>query len=143
MATTAKAALFTGQKAIQPFLELTQISIREPTAGEAVVEMVATHIRSYSSEILDGTRSFMSIPPMVPGNGGIGIVRAIGPGNTLLQVGQLVAIDPAIRARDNPISPDTIIMGFFASGPGGKSLHSAWKNGTWAEKAVIPVEVLV
>ncbi|GJJ76424.1 hypothetical protein EMPS_08783 [Entomortierella parvispora] len=142
MATTARAALFTGPKATQPYLEFVELPIREPAAGEAVVEILAAHVRSYVSENLSGERPFRSIPPMVPGNGGIGVIRAIGPGNTLLEVGQLVAIDPAIRARDNAISPDTIIMGFYAAGPGGKSLHSVWKNGTWAEKAVIPFEVL-
>ncbi|GJJ73202.1 hypothetical protein EMPS_05560 [Entomortierella parvispora] len=142
MTTTVRAALFTGQKATPPYLEPVDLPIREPSAGEAVVEIVAAHIRSYASESLSGVRPFMGVAPMVPGNGGVGIIRAIGPGSTILKVGQMVAIDPAIRARDNAISPDTIIMGFFAAGPGGTSLHSVWRHGTWAEKAVIPFEVL-
>lgn len=83
----------------------------------------------------------MSIVPMVPGTGGVGIIRSLGPGNTILQVGQMVVLDPTIRARDNPIAPDTIMLGLFAAGPGGHSIHSVWQNGTWAEKVVAPVEI--
>lgn len=142
-ATSAKAAVYHGPKPEPPFLTLTDIPIRSPTAGEAVVEILASQVRSYASEILDGSRQFPSLLPMVPGPGGVGIIRSIGPGNTILQPGQLVIIDATIRARDNAVAPDAMISGLVAAGPAGQSLQSVWTHGVWAEKAVLPVENLV
>ncbi|GJJ76423.1 hypothetical protein EMPS_08782 [Entomortierella parvispora] len=124
------------------FLTITEIPIREPTSGEAVVEILAARVLSYASEIFDGSRPYPNLLPLVPGAGGIGIIRSIGPGNTTLQTGQMVVIDPTIRARDNAISPDIMLHGLIAYGPGPQSLQSVWNHGTWAEKSIIPVENL-
>jgi len=141
--STARAAISHGPKPNPPFLTLSEILIREPTAGEAVIDVLATHIRSYASEILDGTREFPKILPSVPGSGAVGRIRSIGPGNTILQPGQLVVLDPTFRARDNVVAPAAIISGLLAPGPAGESLQSVWLNGSWAEKMVVPVENLV
>ena len=73
----------------------------------------------------------------------MGIIRSIGPGNTTLQTGQLVVIDPTVRARDNAISPAIMLLGITADGPGAQNLQSVWNHGTWAEKSIIPIENLV
>lgn len=143
LSTTTKAAVFHGAKPTGPFLTISEIPIREPTSGEAVVEILAARVLSYASEIFDGSRPYPNLLPFVPGAGGIGIIRSIGPGNTTLQPGQLVVIDPTIRARDNAISPDIMLHGLIAYGPGPQSLQSVWNHGTWAEKSILPVENLV
>ncbi|GJJ76443.1 hypothetical protein EMPS_08802 [Entomortierella parvispora] len=142
-ATTAKAAISQAPKQNPPFVTLSEIPIREPTAGEAVIDILATHIRSYASEILDGTRVFPKIFPSVPGTGAVGRIRSIGPGSTVLRPGQLVIFDPTIRARDDAVAPAAIISGLLAPGPAGESLQSVWLNGSWAEKMVAPVENLI
>ncbi|KAG0052151.1 hypothetical protein BGZ83_002924 [Gryganskiella cystojenkinii] len=141
-ATTAKAAVYSGSKPEPPYLTITHLPIRSPTAGEAVVEIVAAHVRSYSYEWFNGSKQFPNLLPMVPGPGAVGIIRSIGPGNTVLQVGQLVIVDSTIRARDNAVNPAAMISGLMAAGPGGQSLQSVWSHGTWTERALVPFENL-
>lgn len=69
----------------------------------------------------------------------IGRVDSVGPGAVSLQPGQLVFFDITVRARDNP----TVIMlqGLIAiEQDGGQKLQSYWRNGSFAEKVLVPLE---
>ena len=52
--------------------------------GEVVVDIVATRVLSYMNEVFSGTRNYALDLPIIPGPGGIGRVRAIGPDATKL-----------------------------------------------------------
>ncbi|GJJ78433.1 hypothetical protein EMPS_10792 [Entomortierella parvispora] len=125
---TTKAAVFHGPKPVAPFLTISELPLREPTSGEAVVEILAARVLTYAHELFDGTRPYPNLLPFVPGVGGMGIIRSIGPGNTTLQTGQLVVIDPTVRARDNAISPDIMLLGLIAGGPGSQRLQEVWHH---------------
>ena len=49
--------------------------------------------------------------PIIPGPGGIGRVRAIGPDATKLAVGDWVFCDPTVRSRDDVVAPDITLQG--------------------------------
>ena len=69
--------------------------------GEVIVDVVATRVLSYMTEVFDGTRNYALDLPIIPGPGGIGRVRAIGPDATKLSVGDWVFCDPTVRSRDD------------------------------------------
>lgn len=63
--------------------------------GEVIVDIVATRVLSYMNEVFDGTRNYALDLPIIPGPGGIGRVRAIGPDATRLAIGDWVFCDRA------------------------------------------------
>jgi NADPH:quinone reductase-like Zn-dependent oxidoreductase len=74
--------------------------------GEVIVDVVATRVLSYMNEVFSGERNYALDLPVIPGPGGIGRVRAIGPDSTKLAVGDWVFCDPTVRSRDDAIAPD-------------------------------------
>lgn len=108
--------------------------------GEILVDVVAAPVASYADRIFSGARNYLLEPPVVPGPGGIGRVRATGPDATKLSVGDWVFCDPTIRSRDDAIRPDMILLGWTAVGPAALPLHRFFHNGTFAEQVLLPTE---
>jgi hypothetical protein len=46
--------------------------------GEVIVDVVAAGVTSYAAHVFDGSRNYLLDPPVVPGPGGVGRVRATG-----------------------------------------------------------------
>ncbi|KAF9080623.1 hypothetical protein BGX27_005340, partial [Mortierella sp. AM989] len=115
--------------------------IPAPVLGtrDIVVKVLATPIVGCQKQVLDGARQYPTRLPLVPGPGGIGMIKSIGPGSVHSQVGQMVYIDPTIRAHDHPISPGSILQGLLAFDEAEK-LQDVWLNGTWAEEILAPIE---
>ena len=57
--------------------------------GEVIVDVVATRVLSYMNEVFSGERNYALDLPIIPGPGGIGRVRAIGPDATFTHRGPL------------------------------------------------------
>src|SRR5256885_2065538 len=76
--------------------------------GEVIVDMAAAGVTSYAAAVFNGSRSYLLEPPVAPGAGGIGRVRATGPDATRLRVGDWVYCEPTVRSRDDALNPDTI-----------------------------------
>lgn len=108
--------------------------------GEVVVDVVATRVLSYMNEVFDGTRNYALDLPIIPGPGGIGRVRAIGPDATKLSVGDWVFCDPTVRSRDDVVAPDIALQGLTAAGPGGMRLQQHFRHGSFAEQMRVPTE---
>ncbi|MBB4422607.1 alcohol dehydrogenase [Bradyrhizobium sp. CIR48] len=108
--------------------------------GEVVVDVVATRVLSYMNEVFDGTRNYALDLPVIPGPGGIGRVRAIGPDATKLSVGDWVFCDPTVRSRDDVVAPDIALQGLTAAGPGGMLLQKHFRHGSFAEQMRVPTE---
>ncbi|KAF9992586.1 hypothetical protein BGZ80_005314 [Entomortierella chlamydospora] len=136
---TIKAAVFEGVKASAPFVNMTQIPAPIAGNGDVVVKVLAARVLSYAGEIFNGSRTYPSRLPFVPGSGGVGVIKSIGPGTVHLEVGQLVYIDPTVRARDHPISPAVMLQGLIAVGEAQK-MQDVWLNGSWAEEMSVPAE---
>jgi alcohol dehydrogenase len=108
--------------------------------GEVIVDVVATRVLSYANEVFSGERKYMLDLPVIPGPGGIGRVRAIGPDATHLQVGDWVFCDPTVRSRDDVISPDITLQGWSARDDGGMKLQRYFRHGSFAEQMRVPTE---
>jgi alcohol dehydrogenase len=108
--------------------------------GEVIVDVVATRVLSYMNEVFSGMRNYVLDLPIIPGPGGIGRVRAIGPDATKLGVGDWVFCDPTVRSRDDVVAPDIALQGLTAAGPGGMRLQQHFRHGSYAEQMRVPTE---
>ena len=90
--------------------------------GEVIIDVAATRVLSYADEVFSGERKYLLELPVIPGPGGIGRVRAIGPDATHLSVGDWVFCDPTVRSRDNTQNPDITLQGLSARGEGDAAL---------------------
>jgi len=108
--------------------------------GEVIVDVVATRVLSYANEVFSGERKYALELPVIPGAGGIGRVRAIGPDATHLAIGDWVACDPTVRSRDDVVSPDITLQGWSARGAGGMKLQQYFRHGSFAEQIRVPTE---
>jgi NADPH:quinone reductase-like Zn-dependent oxidoreductase len=108
--------------------------------GEVIVDVVATRVLSYLNEVFSGERNYALDLPVIPGPGGIGRVRAIGPDATKLAVGDWVFCDPTVRSRDDAISPDITLQALTARDAGGMKLQKHFRHGSFAEQMMVPTE---
>lgn len=108
--------------------------------GEVIVDMVATNLPSYAAEVFSGERKYPLVLPAVPGAGGVGRVRAVGPDATRLKPGDWVYCDCTVRSRDDAFSPDITLQGLSARGDGGLQLQKYFHDGSLAEQIRIPTE---
>jgi len=108
--------------------------------GEVIVDVIATRVLSYMNEVFSGERNYALELPIIPGPGGIGRVRAIGPDATKLSVGDWVFCDPTVRSRDDIVSPDIALQGLTAAGAGGMRLQQHFRHGSFAEQMRVPTE---
>ena len=111
--------------------------------GEVIVDVAATCVLPYAAEVISNARRYMIEPPIVLGTGAIGRVRAIGPDATKLKVGDWVACDNTVRARDDALTPDIVLQGWSARGEGGLQLQRYYHNGPWAQQIMVPTEAAV
>jgi alcohol dehydrogenase len=108
--------------------------------GEVIVDVVATRVLSYMNEVFSGERNYALDLPIIPGPGGIGRVRAIGPDATKLAIGDWVFCDPTVRSRDDIVAPDIALQGLTAPGPGAMRLQQHFRHGSFAEQMRVPTE---
>ena len=81
-------------------LEIVEVDLEGPKAGEVLVEIKATGICHTDAYTLDGFDS-EGIFPSILGHEGAGIVREVGAGRDLGQAGR--PRDPALHARMPPV----------------------------------------
>jgi alcohol dehydrogenase len=108
--------------------------------GEVIVDIAAVKVLAYAGEVLSGKRGYLLTPPVIPGPGGIGRVRALGPDAATLAVGDWVLCDPTVRARDNAQAPTIVLQGLTAADERGLRLQSYVHHGSWAERVRVPTE---
>lgn len=108
--------------------------------GEVVVDVAAAPVLSYADEVFSGERRYALPPPVVPGCGAIGRVRAVGPDATKLAPGDWVFCDPTVRSRDDAVTPDIVLQGWSARGEGGARLQRYHLDGPFAERIRVPTE---
>ncbi|KAI9751255.1 MAG: hypothetical protein M4579_006146 [Chaenotheca gracillima] len=115
-----------------------------PTSGQVLVRPLTVPIVSYTREILTGQRPYPLALPFVPGISAIARIEATGSDTTNRTPGQLVYVDPVVRARDDHGGEqNTIVMQGYMAGftPGAQKLsHGDWRNGSWAERMLVPLE---
>ncbi|MBN9087197.1 MAG: alcohol dehydrogenase catalytic domain-containing protein [Reyranella sp.] len=117
-------------------------SVPDPVlgTGEVIVDVVATRMLAYAGEVFSGERQYLLELPIVPGPGGVGRVRAVGPDATRLAVGDWVSIDPTVRSRDDTVSPDIILQGLTAGSQAALRLQRHYHDGAFAQQVRVPTE---
>ncbi|ESZ93262.1 hypothetical protein SBOR_6362 [Sclerotinia borealis F-4128] len=124
----------------QPLIVKT-ILTPQPSPGSLVIKVLAISIDPDIQNIIDGKIPYLYTPtPFIPGGQAIGRVAATGPDTTTLTVGQLVAIEPYIRGRDNSDGQSLWGIGVFGEDPKAKTLIDAWRYGLLAEYVNAPLE---
>jgi len=108
--------------------------------GEVIIDVAATRVLSYANEVFSGERKYLLELPVIPGPGGIGQVRPIGPDATHLKVGDWVYCDPTVRSRDDVLSPDITLQAWSARDAGGLRLQRHFRHGSFAEQMMVPTE---
>lgn len=108
--------------------------------GEVIVDVAAAGVLAYARDVFSGKRNYLLELPIVPGSGGIGRVRAIGPDATRLAVGDWVFIDPTVRGRDDAVAPDIILQGLTAGSEAAYRLQRYYHDGAFAEQVRVPTE---
>jgi alcohol dehydrogenase len=108
--------------------------------GEVIVDVVAAGVTGYTGGVLSGARNYMLELPVVPGPGGVGRVRQVGPDATRLKPGDWVFCDSTIRSRDDAVNPDSILLGWTARTEAALPLHRYYHHGSYAERMLVPTE---
>lgn len=121
-------------------LEVTELPDPALGTGEVIVDVVAAGVTSYAANVFNGSRNYLLEPPVVPGPGGVGRVRATGPDSTKLKRGDWVFVDSTIRSRDNAANPDQILLGWTYRTPAALPLHRYYHHGSFAEQLLVPTE---
>src|SRR5881392_3822172 len=98
--------------------------------GEVIVDVAATGVLAYAAEVFSGQRKYLLDLPVIPGAGGVGRVRTVGPDATRLAVGDWVFCDPTVRSRDDAVAPDILLQGLTAGGEGGRRLQKYFRDGS-------------
>src|SRR5258708_10794235 len=101
--------------------------------GEVIVEVAAPKVLAYAGEVLSGQRNYLLDLPAIPGPGGIGRVRSVGPDSTHLSVGDWVFCDPTVRSRDDAMAPDILLQRLTAGGARGRRRQRHYADGSRAE----------
>jgi D-arabinose 1-dehydrogenase-like Zn-dependent alcohol dehydrogenase len=83
-------------------LVMKEVPTPEAGPGSVVVKILANLLQHQTPGILKGEAGFTYPTPMTPGGRALGRVVVPGPDTTAFEVGQLVLLEPFIRARDNP-----------------------------------------
>jgi threonine dehydrogenase-like Zn-dependent dehydrogenase len=121
-------------------LKLETVPIPTPSTGSITVKVLALYVLPYAAKVFDGSIGYNFPLPMTPGGSCVGRIHSIGPDTTIFQPGQLVLCDPTIRARDD--ASTSILMGItqgFSAG-GAKLMSGPWRNGSFAEYVMMPLE---
>ncbi len=111
--------------------------------GSVIVDVIATGVTSYAGNVFNGSRNYKLELPVVPGPGAIGRVRRLGLDATKLKVGDWVFCESTIRARDDVLTPDTILQGWTYRTDEALPLHRLYHHGSFAQQMLVPTENVI
>ena len=147
MATPASANIPSNHRALvlhstrDPYdMSVVEQTTPQADSGSAVVRILAAGVLTYAGRVYSGKKPYLYPIPFVPGSSAIGRIAAVGPDATRLAPGQLVYFDSYIHGRDDTTS---LMLHGLSAGftPGSNRLmDTAWRDGTYAEYAKLPLE---
>ncbi|KAL7916807.1 GroES-like protein [Trichoderma velutinum] len=119
------------------------IAVPQPGPGSIVIRVIDVLLYKSTPAFFNGANAAagMTLPyPLVFGGAAIGRVAATGPDTTVFSLGQLVLIEPNLRARDDP-NTAVVWGGFDGFDPRTKQfVKNNWRDGSWAEYVRAPLE---
>ncbi|WP_252107164.1 MULTISPECIES: zinc-binding dehydrogenase [unclassified Halomonas] len=114
--------------------------------GAVVVDVRAVHVPAYLMAMVDSTDIPLPVP-LVLGAGGVGVVREKADDVFNVEVGDVVALDSLVESGDID-HPEDVLMGLGEIGGRGEdtevvdAMRTRWRNGTMAQKALLPKEAV-
>ncbi|KAI1342936.1 alcohol dehydrogenase GroES domain-containing protein [Xylariaceae sp. FL0016] len=111
--------------------------------GSIIVRPLYSGVVSYANEVYaNGNPRGYSVPfPVIGGSNAIGRVAAVPADATHLRVGDLVTVEPLVRARDRPEDHKLLLAFLGGFSPEASRLaREVWRHGTWAELVKVPLE---
>jgi len=128
-------------------LRLVEVDDPQVRAGAALLDVLAVHVPAYTSVLTTGLRG--TIPtPLVLGTGGLCRVSAVAEDVFGLHEGDVVVNAGLLRSTD-VTDPEEVILSWTGIGGRGERtpdvarMQALWRDGTFAERAVLPAGVLV
>ena len=111
--------------------------------GAVIVRVEAAGVLSYHSDVLSGKLGY-AVPssPYTPGTDAVGTVEAVGNGVFHTSVGDRVSIDPRLFSHENVSEPEGLLLALTGLTPGASALQEWVHDGTWAEKILLPAEMV-
>jgi alcohol dehydrogenase len=117
--------------------------IPDVRAGSVLIRVETQSLMSYLKSYLAGDLKAYRAPiDFTPGGNAIGIVEAVGPDVWRLKPGQRVVASSHLVARENVQDPGQILIGVTSPGGVGDEMQQSWKDGTLAEYALFPAQVV-
>ncbi|GAA3599747.1 hypothetical protein GCM10022223_14050 [Kineosporia mesophila] len=115
--------------------------------GAAVVDVLAVHVPAYTAVLTTGLRGHVPTP-LILGTGGVGRVRAVAPDVFGLHLDDVVLNAGLLRSSDITDQEEFILSWTGIGGRGERTadiarMQEVWRDGTFAERAVLPAQVLV
>jgi alcohol dehydrogenase len=124
-------------------LSYVDIPVPEVRPGSVLVRVQSQSLMSYLKPYIEGKLAAYRAPEnFVPGGNAIGTVEALGADIWHLKKGQRVVTSSHLVARENVREPGQILIGVTSPGGVGDELQQSWKDGTLAEYALLPTEVV-
>ena len=121
--------------------EVVSLPIPTATQGSAVIRVEATFLTPYTDAVHSGKLAALHLkPPFVPNPGAVGRIYAVGSDSVKMKPGDLVYVDPTVRARDDP---KVIIMQGHHGGDdtdAHQKLMHEWRDGSLQQFQKVPLE---
>jgi alcohol dehydrogenase len=110
-------------------------------SGGVLIDVLAAPVLSYFREVASGERGYLMPTPFTPGSNAIGRVVETADDVEGLEVGGLVFAGSLVRPQSPAGRQESILLGLTADGtPIGGRLQQRWRDGSYAEQAVYPVD---
>lgn len=111
-------------------------------AGGAIVKVSAAPILSFMKKVVSGELGYAMATPWIPGPNAVGVIDSLADDVVGLKPGDQVFVDPHIYTHTATDAYDGILLGLTALSALSPALQQRWRNGTFAEKVLVPAECL-
>lgn len=123
---------------------VTVAEVPEPelVRGSVIVRVLRAGVGSAAKACFAG-QAFAPPPvPYTPGPNGLSVVEEVAEDVHGLEPGQIVVHDPLYLAKSNHplVQPAGLLIGWFPMTPNAEFITNLFKNGSWAEKQLIPAD---
>ena len=113
----------------------------ELAPGTAIVRVLSAFVPPYFAEMIDGRVSYPLPPlPFTPGMDTIGEVLEVAADVSGLEAGQRVFCDHFYNAVNIGGRAESCYVGAFGKGEASQRILARWRDGSFAEKLMLPAE---
>ncbi|UJR07391.1 hypothetical protein I4U23_011677 [Adineta vaga] len=113
-------------------------------AGSVILRVISVPIPSFTQNVLSGKLGYKFPPfPTTPGPTAVGIIEEIADDVYDISKGQLVVAPNFIASNDPYSKNDAILIGWTAASALGDRLQKIYKDGSLAEKFLVPSNAVI